>query len=69
MRRLDADIVADYSAKFTTYLTLTRKLGALYLDGAVSARPRDCRCGLTCGVASPRNRASTHLADAGDYAS
>ena len=41
---------------------------ALYLDGAVSARPRDWCYGLTCVLASPGNRASTQLADAGDYA-
>ena len=37
-------------------------------DGAVSARPRDWCYGLTCVLASPGNRASTQLADAGDYA-
>ena len=42
--------------------------GVLYLHGAVSARPRGWCYGLTCVLASPGNRASTQLADAGDYA-
>jgi hypothetical protein len=45
----------------------TKKNGAA-LDRAVSARPRDYCSGLTCVLATGLIRASTQLADAGDYA-